>query len=341
MLDRRFCIAPMMGWTDRHFRYFFRQISRKAVLFGEMLAPEALVFGKPERYLRFHPDEHPVVFQLGGNNPQLLAKAAVMIEQAGYDEINFNVGCPSKAVGIAKIGAFLFKQPQLVADCVSAMQSAVNIPISVKTRVGVDQDERYEPLHHFVDLISRHGCKIFYIHARNAWLEGLSTNQNRLIPQLRYQDVYRLKRDFPELTIVINGAISTLEQSMEHLQQVDGVMIGRKGYKEPFSFVDADRELFGDSGSLPSQTEILRRCIPYVEAELSAGTALRHIIRHQVGLYRHLPAATAFRRHIALEGVQAKAGLSDYLKAIEIAEGLHHPTKPPRTCRTTHSVQEV
>lgn len=334
MVDRRLCIAPMMGWTDRHFRYFFRKISRKAVVFGEMLAPEALVLGKPNRYLRFHPEEHPVVFQLGGNNPSLLARAAKIIEQEGYDEINLNVGCPSKAVGIARIGAFLFKQPELVAECVAAMQQAVKIPISVKTRIGVDQDESYEPLHRFVDLVSQSGCSIFYVHARNAWLEGLSTSQNRLIPPLRYERVYQLKQDFPKLTIVINGAISTLEQSQEHLKHVDGVMIGRKAYKEPFSLVEADRQIYGQEAQMPTQTEILRSCIPYVEQELASGTALRHIIRHQVGLYRHLPAAAAFRRHIALEGVQAKAGLKDYLKAIEIAEGLHHPTKGQRTCRS-------
>lgn len=313
----------MMGWTDRHCRYFLRQIAPPAVMFSEMLHPEAIVLGSNKRkYLRRHASENPVAFQLGGNEPAMLARATAEICRAGFDEVNLNVGCPSKKGLTDPFGAHLFKQPQRVRECLQAMGEASNVPVSVKTRIGVDDDEGYEPLAEFVGIVQESGCRIFYVHARKAWLKGLSTKANRQVPPLHYEHVHRLKREFPHLTVVINGGITEWHHARSQLQFVDGVMIGRRAYKDPFWLTLAERELFDSGAPLLDEPEILRRCIGYVQEETAGGTPVREILRHMVGLYRDVPAATAFRRHIALEAYRRDAGLHTYLQAVEIAEAL-------------------
>ena len=318
--DRRICIAPMLGWTDRHARFFFRQISARACVYSEMLAPEAILLGNKDFYLRYDPQEHPVVFQLGGNHPATLAAAARELERVGYDEINFNVGCPSAKGQANPWGAYLICNPRLVADCVSAMREATSLPISVKTRIGVDRQDTYQPLADFVGTVKEGGCSIFVIHARKAWLDGLSPKENRDVPPLRYDYVYRLKRDFPDLTIIINGGITEWSDARAHLDHVDGVMVGRRAYKDPYWLSTVDRDFFGATDPLPTQSEILRRCIPYVEQELARGTPLRYITRHMTRLYSQAPAAKAFRHHLAEVAGRAGAGMDAYLEAIAIAE---------------------
>ena len=317
----------MLGWTDRHGRYFLRQISQRILLFSEMLAPEAILLGKKEHYLRHHPEEHPVAFQLGGNQPGQLAAAARDVEKAGYDEVNFNVGCPSLNGRLYRFGAHLMKEPRLVADCVAAMVDAVSIPVSVKCRIGVDELDSYDHLAEFVATIHASGCQVFFVHARKAWLEGLTPKENREVPPLRYDYVYRLKRENPGLTIVLNGGITDWGDATRHLEHVDGVMIGRRAYKDPYWLTRVDQDFFGASAPLPSQIDIMRRCIPYIERELAQGTALRDIVRHMVGLYRQLPSSAAFRRQISLEASRTGAGLDAYLRAIDIAAGLAHPSR--------------
>lgn len=311
----------MLGWTDRHERFFLRQISRRVLLYSEMLAPEAIVLNERRmRYIEFDPQEHPVAFQLGGSQPALLAAAARKLEEMGYDEINFNVGCPAQGGHARAYGAHLMKTPDLVADCLKAMQDAVSIPVTIKTRIGIDHEDRYEPLAEFVEVVRRSGCRTFIVHARKAWLQGLSTRQNRLVPPLRYEYVYRLKREFPDLTVVINGQITEWDQVRQHLEHVDGVMIGRRAYKEPYWLATVDRDFFGHSEEVASPPEILRRCIPYVEKELARGTPLRDMVRHMVGLYRSAPAASAFRRFLSIECHDKRADLDTYLQAIRIAD---------------------
>lgn len=325
-LDRRVCIAPMMGWTNRHARYFHRQISRNVVVYSEMLAPEAIILGRKDRYIHYHPEEHPVAFQLGGHQPKVLAAAAKELQRVGYDEINFNVGCPSKKGKIQPFGAHLMKQPALVTQCLAAMGEAVDIPVTIKTRIGVDEQEGYQPLADFVGQVKESGCKVFIIHARKAWLDGLSTPRaNREVPPLHYDYVYRLKREFPDLTVILNGGVTEWSDARQHLQHVDGVMVGRRAYKEPYWLAEVDREIFGAAEPKPSPPEILRRCLDYVQQELESGTHLRDMVRHMVGLYRSAPAAAAFRRHIAMEGNPHGADLSVFLGAIRIADRLSRP----------------
>jgi tRNA-dihydrouridine synthase A len=319
-LDRRVCIAPMLGWTDRHCRFFFRQITARACVYSEMLAPEAILFGDRDHYLRYDPAEHPVAFQLGGNEPSVLAAAAHELERVGYDEVNFNVGCPSAKGQANPWGAYLISKPRLVADCVAAMIEATSLPVSVKTRIGVDRQDNYEPLAEFVGTVKESGCKIFIIHARKAWLDGLSPKENREIPPLRYDYVYRLKREFPELTIIINGGINDWGEARLHLEHVDGVMVGRRAYKDPFWLTAIDRELYGATEPSPTQSEILRRCIDYVERELAIGTPMRAITRHMTRLYSKAPAAKAFRYHLAEVTGRRGAGIDTFLEAIAIAE---------------------
>lgn len=315
----------MMGWTNRHCRYFHRQLTRHAMTYTEMLAPEAIVRGNKQRWLRYSQGEHPVAFQLGGNDPKMLAAAARELERAGFDEINFNVGCPSKKGKTNPFGAHLMRHPQVVKACMQEMIEAVDIPVTIKTRLGVDEQESYDHLAGFVGLIKESGCRVFIVHARKAWLNGLSTRQNREVPPLRYDYVYRLKREFPELSIVLNGGVTDWAEAQLHLQHVDGVMVGRRAYKEPFWLAEVDRLFFQATEPDPNPPEVMRRCLPYVEAELARGTPLREIVRHMVGLYRAAPAASAFRRHLAIQGHARGAGTSVYLEAIHIAERLSRP----------------
>jgi tRNA-dihydrouridine synthase A len=293
----RVCVAPMMDWTDRHCRYFHRLLSPRARLYTEMVTSAALVRGRQLRLLEHSQQEHPVALQLGGSDPLELAQAARDGAQAGYDEINLNVGCPSDRVQSGRFGACLMREPALVGDCMKAMRDAVSVPVTVKCRIGVDDQDDYAGLQHFTETMLDAGVQVMTVHARKAWLQGLSPKENREIPPLDYARVYRLKREFPQLTVVINGGISTVEQVLAHLDQVDGVMLGRAAYHDPYLLARIETALY--SQPLPTRDEVLAHLQPYVEAELARGTALKHISRHLLGLYQGEPGARAFRRTIS------------------------------------------
>ena len=315
MINRRLCIAPMLDWTDRHFRYFARLISPNALLYTEMVSTGALLHGDVRRFLEFDPSEHPVALQLGGSDPAELALGSRLGEQWGYDEINLNVGCPSDRVQKGRFGACLMAEPRLVADCVHAMADAVSVPVSVKHRLGIDERDSYQELCDFVGTISRAGCSVFIVHARKAWLEGLSPKENREIPPLDYDRVYRLKQDFPKLQIVINGGISSVQACREHLARVDGVMIGREAYQNPWVLAEMDRALFGHPAPPETPKQVVERLLPFVEDQLARGVPLKRITRHILGLFRGLPGARAWRRHLSDHAGHPGAGASVIEKA--------------------------
>lgn len=285
----------MMDWTDRHCRYFHRLISRRTWLYTEMVTTGALLFGDVARHLAFTAEESPVALQLGGSEPDDLARAAKLGEQWGYEEINLNCGCPSERVQRGAFGACLMNEPKLVADCVRAMRDAVSVPVTVKHRIGVDAVEDYAFVRDFVGTIAEAGCEVFIVHARNAILKGLSPKENREIPPLKYEYAYRLKRDFPSLEIVINGGIKTLDEVQSHLEHVDGVMLGREAYHNPFVLADVDARFYGGEGA-KTREEIEAGLIEYCAAELARGTFLGAITRHALGLYRGVAGARGWRR---------------------------------------------
>ena len=299
----------MLDWTDRHCRFFHRLLTKEAILYTEMVTTGAILYGDPARQLRFNSQEHPVALQLGGSEPQELAQCARIAQDYGYDEINLNVGCPSERVQKGAFGACLMAEPQLIAECVSAMQAAVAIPITVKNRIGIDDQEDYADLHHFIDTVSQAGCQTFIIHARKAWLKGLSPKENREIPPLRYDLVYQIKQAFPALEIIINGGSTTLEQCQQHLQHVDGVMVGREAYHNPWLLAQVDPLLYGTPAPLESRQAALLAMLPYVQAQLDAGVPLGHISRHLLGLFQGMPGARAFRRLISENAHKPDAGV--------------------------------
>ena len=315
----RLCVAPMMDWTDRHCRFFHRLLSPHALLYTEMVTAPAVLHGDRARLLGFDPSEHPVALQLGGSEPHELAAAARVGESLGFDEVNLNVGCPSDRVQSGRFGACLMREPALVADCIAAMRAAVSIPVTVKCRLGVDEQDEYEDLERFVETVRATGCNVFVVHARKAWLEGLSPKENREIPPLNYARVYRLKRDFPALTIIINGGIASVADVHEHLQHVDGVMLGRTAYHEPYRLAEIEHEVFGTP--LPDRDAVLARLKPYVEAHLARGDRLQHISRHILGLYQGLPGARAFRRLLSERAHRADAGYEVVEQAIAARHG--------------------
>lgn len=297
---RRLAIAPMLDWTDRFYRYFFRQISRHAWLYTEMVNTGAILHGDRERFLRFDPLEQPVALQLGGSDPADLARCARLAEQWGYDEVNLNVGCPSERVQSGSFGACLMAEPSLVADCLQAMQDQVTIPVTVKHRIGINDVEHYDYLRQFVETVATCSyTKVFIVHARNAILKGLSPKENREIPPLKYPYVYQLKAEFPELEILINGGITTLEQAEGHLQHVDGVMIGREAYHNPYALIQTDARLYGDPHPLPTRTSVLQAFLPFVEQELRAGVPLKFMARHILGLFQGCHGARVWRRMLS------------------------------------------
>ncbi|MBD3619879.1 MAG: tRNA dihydrouridine(20/20a) synthase DusA [Chromatiales bacterium] len=308
-LNRRFCVAPMMDWTDRHDRYFLRLISRHAVLYTEMVTTGALLHGDTHHLLRFDPMEHPVALQIGGSEPAEMAAAARLGEEAGYDEININVGCPSERVQRGAFGACLMAEPALVGDCVAAMRAVVDVPVTVKTRIGIDEQDSYEALVHFIETLRAAGCQTFIVHARKAWLKGLSPKENREVPPLDYPRVYRLKQAFPDLEIIINGGIATLDACEGHLRHVDGVMLGREAYHNPYLLAEVDRRLYGDDHPIPSRHEVLEAFYPYLARELAAGVHLGHMTRHILGLFQGLPGARKWRRHLSENAHRAGADL--------------------------------
>ncbi len=300
-VTRRFSVAPMMDWTDQHCRYFLRLLSRHALLYTEMVTTGALLHGDHRRFLRYSECEHPLALQLGGSNPLELAACAKMAEQAGYDEVNLNVGCPSDRVQNNMIGACLMGHPQLVADCVKAMLDSVSIPITVKHRIGINGRDSYEQLCEFVDTVQQAGCQSFTVHARIAILEGLSPKENRDIPPLRYDVAAKLKHDFPHLEIILNGGIKTLDECEQHLQTFDGVMLGREAYHNPYLLAQVDRRLFGDDHAIPSRSQVLQSLRPYVEAHMTTGGSMHHITRHVLGLGLGFPGARRFRQLLSVD----------------------------------------
>jgi tRNA-dihydrouridine synthase A len=299
----------MMEWTDRHCRYFLRLISRHVRLYTEMVTSAALVHGDRERLLQHHAAEQPLAVQLGGSDPEELARCAVWAAAAGFDEINLNVGCPSDRVQAGSFGACLMLEPERVADCVAAMHGAVSVPVTVKTRIGVDHQDSYDALVRFVELLTASGVQALIVHARKAWLQGLSPRQNREIPPLRYEWVYRLKRDFPGLPVHINGGIKTLAEAREHLRRVDGVMIGRAAYHNPWLLAEVDRAFTAQGSLAPTRHRVVERLLPYVEEELAAGTRLQQISRHILGLFQGQPGARAWRRYLSEHAHRGDAGV--------------------------------
>jgi tRNA-dihydrouridine synthase A len=300
MISRVVSVAPMMGWTDRHARYFLRLITKHTLLYTEMVTSGALLYGNREKFLSFHQLEHPLALQLGGSDPQALSECTLIAEDAGFDEVNLNVGCPSDRVKSGHFGACLMAQPELVADCVSAMKSKVTVPVTVKCRIGIDDMESYQSLENFVTTVAGAGCETFIVHARKAWLKGLSPKQNREIPPLKYDYVHRLKRDNPELTIVINGGIKSIETVQQQLHYVDGVMIGREAYHNPYILAQVDKEIYNDTNArIKSREEIVYQLCDYIDSELANGVALHSITRHILGLFQGCRGAKAWRRYLS------------------------------------------
>ncbi len=319
-LSYRLCVAPMMDWTDRHCRFFLRQISRHARLYTEMITAPALLHGDVPRHLDFDLAEHPIALQLGGSDPALLMHAAKLGERWGYDEINLNCGCPSERVQTGSFGACLMGDPQLVADCVAAMRDAVAVPITVKHRIGLDHGESYEFVRDFVGTVARAGCDVFIVHARNAVLKGLSPKENREVPRLRYEVVHRLKREFPALTIVLNGGLTEWPAIERELAFVDGVMLGRAAYHDPMILAPADWRLFGVEAPPPTRAGLLRSLVPYVTAQRAQGVALRSIARHILGLYHGMPGGRRFRQILSDAARLKDAGPELLLQALAEVE---------------------
>ncbi|WP_067587428.1 tRNA dihydrouridine(20/20a) synthase DusA [Endozoicomonas ascidiicola] len=320
-LDRRFSVAPMMDWTDRHCRYFHRLLSEHALLYTEMVTSGALVHGDKDRFLKHNAFEYPLALQLGGHDAKDLAWCAVLAEKYGYQEVNLNVGCPSDRVQNGRIGACLMAEPQTVADAVRAMQDKVSIPVTVKHRIGIDGRESWQELVDFVGTVADAGCDTFIVHARIAILEGLSPKENRDIPPLKPDWVYQLKQQFPHLNISINGGIKSFEEIAGHLSHVDGVMLGREAYQNPYLIAEVDQRVYGDQKPIISRLEVIERMVPYIEAELVSGAWLSHITRHMLGLYQGIPGGRRFRRHISENAHKAGAGIEVLMDAAQMVEG--------------------
>ncbi|MBP6122358.1 MULTISPECIES: tRNA dihydrouridine(20/20a) synthase DusA [Providencia] len=314
----RFSVAPMLDWTDRHCRYFHRLLSKNTLLYTEMVTTGAIIYGKGD-YLAYSEEEHPVALQLGGSDPAALAQCAKLAQERGYDEINLNVGCPSDRVQNGRFGACLMGDAQLVADCIKAMQDVVSIPVTVKTRIGIDEQDSYEFLCDFIDTVStKGGCEMFIIHARKAWLSGLSPKENREIPPLDYPRVYQLKRDFSHLTMAINGGVKTLEEAKEHLKHLDGVMVGREAYQNPSILTAVDNQLFGEQYPIVDAIDAVRQMYPYIENELSKGAYLGHMTRHMLGIFQGIPGARQWRRYLSENAHKKGADLAVVEQALAL-----------------------
>ena len=308
-------IAPMLDRTDRHYRYFMRLITQKTLLYTEMVTTKSIIHGDQGRLLGYDQIEHPLALQLGGDDPKELVYCSILAEKLGYDEINLNIGCPSERVQSGNFGACLMAEPHTVAAGVAAIRDAVSLPVTVKHRIGIDDLDKYEDMANFVSIVSEAGADRFTVHARKAWLKGLSPKQNRNVPPLRYEEVYALKRAFPQLDIEINGGIKTLSQAQEHLKQVDAVMIGRAAYDNPWQFVMADRLFFGDEHPLPHRIEVAEKMIDYIEKEMRKGIRMMSIARHILQLFAGIPGARKWRREVGLASAQ-RTGDIDALRRL-------------------------
>ncbi|MCX8254973.1 tRNA-dihydrouridine synthase A [Beijerinckiaceae bacterium RH AL1] len=307
-MDLRFCVAPMMDWTDRHCRAFHRVLSRRARLYTEMVTTGAVLHGDRERLLGFDAVEHPVAVQLGGSDPRDLAASARICADLGYDEVNLNVGCPSDRVQNGAFGACLMREPALVGDCVAAMKAAVAVPVTVKCRLGVDE-QGLEALDHLADAVLAAGADALIVHARKAWLKGLSPRENRDVPPLDYEAVYALKRRLPHVPIALNGGLTGFDQIATALDRLDGVMVGRAAYGDPALLLEVDARIYGETATAPARLEALEAYLPYISARLAEGVPLHAMTRHMLGLFNTWPRARAWRRHLSVEGVKRGAGL--------------------------------
>jgi tRNA-dihydrouridine synthase A len=327
ILEHTFCIPSMMDWTDRHCRTFHRLLTRRALLYTEMVTAEAILHGDRDWLIGFGAHEHPVALQLGGSAPARLAAAAAIGEDFGYVEVNLNVGCPSDRVQEGRFGACLMAEPQLVAECVAAMRARVAVPVTVKCRIGIDDQDSEAGLARFVATVAAAGCGTFIVHARKAWLKGLSPRENREVPPLDYGRVYRLKALHPELEIVLNGGIGSLDEAEGHLEKVDGVALGRAAYQNPYLLAEVDRRLYGATSAPPPRREVIEALIPYAERHVRAGGRLNNIARHVLGLYHGQPRARAFRRHLSEHAPRDGADASVLLEALRLTEA---PGATPR-----------
>ncbi|MDB0034769.1 tRNA dihydrouridine(20/20a) synthase DusA [bacterium] len=307
-INRTFSVAPMLDWTDKHYRYLARLMSAELLLYTEMVTTGAIIHGRGD-YLAYNEEEHPLALQLGGSNAHDLAVCAKQAYDRGYDEINLNVGCPSDRVQSGRFGACLMADPALVAECVTAMRAVVDIPVTVKTRIGIDEQDSYEFLTEFVETVRDAGCDTFIVHARKAWLQGLSPKQNREIPALDYDRVYRLKADYPELSISINGGIKSLDECKIHLTKLDGVMVGREAYQNPYMLAEIDQQLCGMAKPVQSRDTVLERFIPYIEQHLQAGGRLNHITRHMTGLFQGEAGSRIWKRYISENAHKPGSGI--------------------------------
>lgn len=318
-IDRRFSVAPMLDWTDRHCRYFMRLLSKRALLYTEMVTTGALIFGKGD-YLAFNDEEHPVALQLGGSEPDDMARCAEMAQARGYDEVNINVGCPSDRVKNGRFGACLMAQPEVVGACVKAMQDAVDIPVTVKCRIGIDDMDEYQDFARFIDVVTDSGCDTFIIHARKAWLQGLSPKENREVPPLNYPRVHALKDAHPSLSVSINGGIKTLDEASQQLQHVDGVMVGREAYANPFMLTKVDSVLFGDETSPLSRRDIVLAMNEYVRRQDEPYFKPWHVARHMLGLYQGQAGGRVWRRYLSQNGTGNTPDPNLLLNALDAVE---------------------
>lgn len=320
-INRKFCVAPMLDWSDRHQRVLMRTMSKHSLVYTEMVTTGALIHGDAQRYLKFNQEEHPVALQLGGSDPKAMALCAKMAEDAGYDEVNINVGCPSDRVQNGAFGACLMAEPALVGENVVAMRAAVDIPVTVKNRIAIDEMEEEETLRQFLSIVSEAGCETFIVHARKAWLKGLSPKQNRDVPPLNYELVYQMKREFPQLELIINGGIKTISESQEHLSHVDGVMVGREAYHNPYIMTQVDKAIYeDDSNDYQSRKEVLNTYMRYMNQQISEGVYVKSMSRHLLGLFAGEKGAKAWRRYISENAHKPGSGIEVIEKAASFIE---------------------
>lgn len=318
--NRRLSIAPMLDWSTSHCRYFHRLLTKQTVLYSEMVTTGAIIHGDRQRHLGFSAEEQPIALQLGGSSPKDLALCSKIAEDYAYNEVNLNVGCPSDRVQNGRFGACLMAEPQLVADCIDAMQAATVLPVTVKSRIGIDDLDSYEALVNFIETVSSTGCETFILHARKAWLSGLSPKQNREVPPLRYEIVQQIKQDFPHLEIIINGGITSLEQTTQLLTTLDGVMIGREAYHNPYILVEADNLIYQGSLAVKTRQDIVLELIPYIQEQLGKGVKLHSITRHILGLFHGIAGARAWRRELSEKAPKAGADEQVVLQALNLVQ---------------------
>ena len=318
--NRTVCVAPMLDWSTSHCRYFHRLLTKQTLLYSEMVTTGAIIHGDRQRHLSFNQEEQPIALQLGGSSPKDLALCSKIAEDYAYNEVNLNVGCPSDRVQNGRFGACLMADPQLVAECIDAMQAATTLPVTVKSRIGIDDLDSYEALVNFIETVSAAGCETFILHARKAWLSGLSPKQNREVPPLRYEFVQQIKRDFPHLEIIINGGIKSIEQTEALLQSLDGVMIGREAYHNPYLLAEVDTLFFKQNTAIKTRQDIVLELIPYIQAQLSQGVKLHSITRHILGLFHGVAGARAWRRELSEKAPKAGADEQVVLQALSLVQ---------------------